>query len=58
MKMVESVQIMKAELDEYGETAVYVVSYDDAKTTPQEISDRTLEFGYPSKVLLAEDPNI
>ncbi len=55
MKMIESVDIIEAIVAEDGESAVYVVSYDDAVTNPQEIAEWTLMYGYTSEVLVDED---
>ncbi len=54
MQMVESVEILDAVVAEDGETAVYIVSYDDAVTDPKEIAEWTLMFGYPSQVLTGD----
>jgi len=48
---IDSVQIVDGDYDEGAQTAIFVVSYDDAVTTPKAIADATDEYGYPGRVL-------
>ncbi|MFK5998001.1 MAG: hypothetical protein QM492_07820 [Rhodobacterales bacterium] len=48
---VDSVQIVNGAYDEAAQTAIFVVSYDDAKTTPKAIADAPDEYGYPGVVV-------
>jgi periplasmic mercuric ion binding protein len=48
---IDSVQIVDGAYDAETQTATFVVSYDDAVTTPKAIADATDEYGYPGRVL-------
>ncbi len=54
IKSVDSVQIVDGAYDEAAQTAIFVVSYDDAVTTPKAIADAPDEYGYPGVVLEAQ----
>lgn len=51
LRSVESVDILEADYDEAAQSAVYLLSYDDAVTTPDAIAGAPMEFGYPGRVL-------
>ena len=51
VKKVESVQIVEADYDQEAETIVFLVSYDDAVTTPEAIAAAPMNYGYPGRVL-------
>jgi len=57
LKKPASVEIVEYVVADDGETAIYVVSYDDAVTNPDEIAAQPLEYGYPAKVLPADASN-
>lgn len=48
---IDSVQIVDGAYDEAAQIATFVVSYDDAVTTPKAIADASDEYGYPGRVL-------
>jgi mercuric ion binding protein len=48
---IDSVQIVNGSYDATAQTAIFVVSYDDAVTTPKAIADASGEYGYPGVVL-------
>ncbi|MBL4750170.1 MAG: hypothetical protein JKX71_06245 [Amylibacter sp.] len=54
---VDSVQIVDGAYDAAAQTAIFVVSYDDAVTTPQVIADAPDEYGYPGVVLESKAPD-
>jgi len=51
---VDSVEIVKGTYDEAAQTAIFVINYDDAITTPKAIADAPDEYGYPGVVLEAQ----
>ncbi|MFQ5623051.1 MAG: periplasmic mercury ion-binding protein [Paracoccaceae bacterium] len=52
MKSVDdSVEIVKFIRGDTYDTAVYVVSYDDANATPSSIADAVVSYGYPAQVV-------
>lgn len=51
LESVISVEILEADYDASAQMAVYILSYDDAVTTPEAIADATMEYGYPGRVL-------
>lgn len=51
LRSVESVDIVAADYDAAVEAAVFLLSYDDAVTTPTAIADAATEYGYPGRVL-------
>ena len=51
LESVDSVEIVEADYDASAQMAVYILSYDDAVTTPEAIADATMEYGYPGRVL-------
>lgn len=51
VKSIESVQIIEGDYDEEAETIVFLVSYDDALTTPEAIAAAPMRYGYPGRVL-------
>lgn len=51
LESVDSVEILEADYDASAQMAVYILSYDDAVTTPEAIADATMEYGYPGRVL-------
>lgn len=48
---IDSVEIVDGAYDEAAQTATFVVSYDDAVTTPQTIADAPDEYGYFGVIL-------
>ena len=48
---IDSVEIIDGAYDAAAQTATFVVSYDDAVTTPKAIADASDEYGYPGRVL-------
>lgn len=53
VRSIESVKIMEGDYDQEAEKIVFLVSYDDAITTAQEIADAPMQYGYPGRVLEA-----
>lgn len=51
VKSVESVAILEGDYDQAAETIVFLVTYDDAVTTPEAIAEASLQYGYPGRVL-------
>ncbi len=51
VKSVDSVAIMQADYDQAAQKIVFLISYDDAATTPQEIAEAPQRYGYPGRVL-------
>ncbi len=51
VKSIESVEIIQGDYDQDAETIVFLVSYDDAITTPEAIAEAPLQYGYPGRVL-------
>lgn len=51
IKGVDSVQILEGDYDKAAEKIVFLVSYDDAVTTPEAIAEATMQYGYPGRVL-------
>lgn len=51
LESVDSVEILEADYDASAQMAVYILSYDDAVTTPEAIAGATMEYGYPGRVL-------
>jgi len=51
LRAVESVDIVEADYDVAAQQAVFLVSYDDAVTTPEEIAGAPMQYGYPGRVL-------
>ena len=51
VKSIESVKIIQGDYDEAAEKIVFLVSYDDAVTTPEAIADASMQYGYPGRVL-------
>lgn len=51
VKSVDSVEIIQGDYDQGAETIVFLVSYDDAVTTPEAIANAPMEYGYPGRVL-------
>lgn len=48
---VDSVKILKGDFDEAAEKVVFLVSYDDAVTTPEAIAAAPAQYGYPTHVI-------
>jgi periplasmic mercuric ion binding protein len=48
---IDSVEIIDGAYDAEAQTATFVVSYDDAVTTPEVIADASAEYGYIGIVL-------
>lgn len=51
LRSVDSVNIVETEYDKAAQLAVYLLTYDDAVTTPEAIAGATMEYGYPGRVL-------
>ena len=51
VRSIESVEIIEGDYDQDAETIVFLVSYDDAITTPEEIAKAPMQYGYPGRVL-------
>lgn len=51
VKSIESVEIIQGDYDQDAETIVFLVSYDDAITTPEAIAEAPMQYGYPGRVL-------
>ena len=51
LSSVDSVNIVETDYDEAAQLAVYLLTYDDAVTTPETIAKATMEYGYPGRVL-------
>jgi len=51
VKTIESVEIIEADYDKDAETIVFLISYDDAITTPEAIAEAPMQYGYPGRVL-------
>lgn len=51
VKSIESVEIIDGDYDEEAEKIVFLVSYDDAITTPEAIAEAPMQYGYPGRVL-------
>tara|TARA_R110002124_G_scaffold237353_1_gene402615 strand:+ start:2139 stop:2441 length:303 start_codon:yes stop_codon:yes gene_type:complete len=51
VKSIDSVEIIQGDYDEDAETIVFLVSYDDAITTPEAIAEAPMQYGYPGRVL-------
>ena len=51
VKTIESVEIVEADYDKDAETIVFLISYDDALTTPEAIAEAPMQYGYPGRVL-------
>ena len=51
VKTIESVEIIEGDYDQEAETIVFLVSYDDAITTPEAIAEAPMQYGYPGRVL-------
>jgi mercuric ion binding protein len=51
LQSVDSVEIVEGDYDAYAQKAVFLVSYDDAVTTPEAIAGATEQYGYPGRVL-------
>ena len=51
VRSVESVDIVAGDYDQDAETIVFLVTYDDAITTPEEIAEAPMQYGYPGRVL-------
>jgi periplasmic mercuric ion binding protein len=54
VKTIESVQIVEADYDQEAEKIVFLISYDDALTTPEAIAEASMQYGYPGRVLAPE----
>nr|WP_306264523.1 hypothetical protein [Pararhizobium sp. IMCC3301] len=52
VKSIESVKIVEADFDQAAEKIVFLITYDDAVTTPDAIAEASMQFGYPGRVLL------
>ena len=51
VKSIDSVEIIQGDYDQDAETIVFLVSYDDAITTPEAIAEAPMQYGYPGRVL-------
>lgn len=51
VKSIESVEILKGDYDQDAQKIVFVVTYDDAVTSAEDIAEAPMEFGYPGRVL-------
>ena len=51
VRSVESVEILDGDYDQLAETIVFLVTYDDAVTTPEAIAEASMQYGYPGRVL-------
>ena len=51
VKSIDSVKIIEGDYDKEAETIVFLVSYDDAITTPEAIAEAPMQYGYPGRVL-------
>lgn len=51
VKSINSVEIIQGDYDAAAETVVFLVSYDDAITTPEAIAEAPMQYGYPGRVL-------
>jgi len=51
VKAIESVEIIEGDYDQEAETIVFLVSYDDAITTPEAIAEAPMQYGYPGRLL-------
>ncbi len=51
VKAVDSVTIVEGAYDQAAEKVVFVVTYDDAVTTPEAIAQAPMRYGYPGRVL-------
>ena len=45
----ESVEILEGDFDQSAETIVFLVTYDDAVTTPEAIAEASMQYGYPGR---------
>jgi len=53
LRAVDTVQIVETAYDVTTQQAVFVLSYDDAVTTPEAIANATSAYGYPARLLEA-----
>jgi len=51
VKSIDSVEILQGDYDQAAEKIVFLVSYDDAITTPEAIAQASMQYGYPGRVL-------
>lgn len=51
VESIDSVEIIQGDYDQAAETIVFLVSYDDAITTPEAIAEAPMQYGYPGRVL-------
>lgn len=51
LRSVESVDIVETDYDEAAQMAVFLLTYDDALTSPEAIAGATMSYGYPGRVL-------
>jgi len=51
VQSVTSVEIVSGDFDQSAQLIVFIVTYDDALTTPQAIAAAPMEYGYPGRVL-------
>lgn len=53
VKSIESVRIVEADYDQAAEKIVFLITYDDALTTPDAIAEAPMRYGYPGRVVPA-----
>jgi len=51
VRSIESVEIIEGDYDQEAEKIVFLLSYDDAITTPEAIAEAPMQYGYPGRVL-------
>lgn len=51
VKSIDSVEIIQGDYDQTAEKIIFLVSYDDAVTTPEAIAQAPMQYGYPGRVL-------
>jgi periplasmic mercuric ion binding protein len=51
VKSLESVEIIEGDYDQDAQKIVFLVSFDDDKTSAEEIAGAPFEYGYPGRVL-------
>jgi periplasmic mercuric ion binding protein len=55
VESIKSVEVVGGQYDAQAQRIVFIVSYDDAVTTPEAIAAAPQEYGYPARVLDGSD---